>query len=143
MSLRATLILLVAIGAFGQAPQTAPLAPAKIAPPPAPKGKDPAIRYVENGSGVVAVNPAQPYRPIPVGVVAPRDSIFGFYLRVLNPHQINWGTEIDRILGNLSPALDRQSVLPAGVIPTGADRYSAHSVLGLVGQDAPDQVGCG
>ncbi len=101
MSLRATLILLVAIGAFAQAPQIAPLAPAKIAPPPAPKGKAPAIRYVENGSGLVAVNPAQPYRPIPVGVVAQRDSIFGFYLRVLNPHQINWGTEIDRILGNL------------------------------------------
>jgi hypothetical protein len=101
MSLRATLVLLVAIGAFGQAPQTAPLAPATIASPSTPKGKEPAIRYMENGSGVVAVNPAQPYRPIPVGVVAPRDSIFGFYLRVLNPHQINWGTEIDRILGNL------------------------------------------
>ena len=100
MSLRATLVLLVTVGAFGQAPQTAPLTPTNIALPPVSKGKDPAIRYVQNGSGVVAVNPAQPYRPIPVGV-APRDSIFGFYLRVLNPRQINWGTEIDRILGNL------------------------------------------
>ena len=101
MSLRATLILLVTIGAFGQAPQTAPPAPAKSVPAQTPKGKEPTIRYVENGSGVVAVNPAQPYRPIPVGAVAQRDSIFGFYLRVLNPRQINWGTEVDRILGNL------------------------------------------
>src|ERR1700676_3960575 len=94
MSLKATLVFLVAMDAFGQAPQSAPRAQT-------PKGKEPAIRYVESGSVVVAVNPAQPYRPIPVGVVAPRDSIFGFYLRVLNPRQINWGTEIDRILGNL------------------------------------------
>ena len=101
MSLRATVMFLVAIDAFGQAPQTAPPAPTKSAPAQTPKGKEPAIRYVESGSGVVAVNPAQPYRPIPVGAVAPRDSIFGFYLRVLNPQQINWGTEIDRRLANL------------------------------------------
>jgi hypothetical protein len=94
MSLKATLVFLVAMDAFGQAPQSAP-------PAQTPKGKDPAIRYVESGSGVVAVNPAQPYRPMPVGAAAPRDSIFGFYLRVLNPQQINWGTEIDRRLATL------------------------------------------
>ena len=101
MSLRATVMFIVAIDAFGQAPQAAPPAPAKSASAQTPKGKEPAIRYVESGSGVVAVNPAQPYRPIPVGAAAPRDSIFGFYLRVLNPQQINWGTEIDRRLANL------------------------------------------
>ena len=101
MRLKAILMFLVAIGAFGQAPQTAPPASTKSATAPSPKGKEPAIRYMESGSGVVAVNPAQPYRPIPVGAAAPRDSIFGFYLRVLNPRQINWGTEIDRRLANL------------------------------------------
>ena len=101
MSLRATVMFIVAIDAYGQAQQAAPPAPTKSASAQTPKGKEPAIRYVESGSGVVAVNPAQPYRPIPVGAVAPRDSIFGFYLRVLNPQQINWGTEIDRRLANL------------------------------------------
>ena len=71
MSLRATLMFLVASGAFGQAPQT----PTKSAPVQTPKGKEPGIRYVESGSGVVAVNPAQPYRPIPVERPAP---IHGF-----------------------------------------------------------------
>src|SRR6266446_4604343 len=101
MSHRATPVFLIAIGAFCQAPQTAPPTPTKSAQVQTPKGKEPGLRYVESGSGVVAVNPAQPYRPIPVGAVAPRDSIFGFYLRVLNPQQINWGTEIDRRLANL------------------------------------------
>src|ERR1700688_2219483 len=112
MSLRTNLMFLVAIGAFGQAPQTPPPAPAKSAPGQDRKGREPAIRYVESGSGVVAVNPAHPYRPIPVGAVAPRDSIFGFYLRVLNPQQINWGTEIDRRLANLREQSvgDRKSV---------------------------------
>ncbi len=66
-----------------------------------PGKKTPPIRYVESGKGVVGVNPAQPYRPIPVNSAQPRDSIFTFYLRVLNPRQINWGTEIDRRLANL------------------------------------------
>lgn len=101
MSLRAALMFLITIGAFGQAPQTPTPLASKGAPGQNPKGKEPAIRYVESGSGLVAVNPAQPYRPIPVGAVAPRDSIFGFYLRVLNPQQINWGTEIDLRLANL------------------------------------------
>lgn len=74
--------------------------PRKDAPPP-PQTKD-----VQSGSGVVAVNPAQPYRPIPVNANTPRESIFGFYLRALNPRQINWGTEIDRRLA----ALRAQSV---------------------------------
>ena len=95
MSLRAALMFLVTIGAFGQAPQTPPPSPAKGAPGQDPKGKEPAIRYVESGSGVVAVNPAQPYRPIPVGAVAPRDSIFGFYLRVLNPQQDRKSTRLN------------------------------------------------
>ena len=99
MSLRATLMFLVAMDAFGQAPRQRRRPRKRTAQ--TPKGKEPAIRYVESGSGVVAVNPAQPYRPMPVGAAAPRDSIFGFYLRVLNPQQINWGTEIDRRLANL------------------------------------------
>jgi hypothetical protein len=86
VAIRLFFTLLVAAPMFGQ---------------PAPE-----IRYVESGSGIVGVNPAQPYRPIPVGAAAPRESIFGFYLRVLNPRQINWGTEIDRRLA----ALREQSV---------------------------------
>jgi hypothetical protein len=46
----------------------------------------------------VTVNPAQPYRPIPTNQVQPRESIFEFYLRALNPRKINWGAEIDRRL---------------------------------------------
>jgi hypothetical protein len=66
------------------------------------KENSPQIHYVENVSAVVGVNPAQPYRPIPVGAKAPRETIFGFFLRVLNPRQINWGAEIDRRLAILS-----------------------------------------
>src|SRR5262249_11432135 len=100
MRLKAILMFLVATGASGQAPQAALVAPTKSATPASSKGEEPAIRFMESGSGVVAVNPAQPYRPMPVGTAAPRDSIFGFYLRVLNPQQVNWGTEIDRRLAN-------------------------------------------
>ncbi len=71
-------------------------------PPPAQPTKEKApIHYVESGKGVVGVNPTQPYRPIPVNAAQPKDSIFTFYLRVLNPRQINWGTEIDRRFANL------------------------------------------
>ena len=101
MRLKAILMFLVATCASGQAPQPAPAAPTKSATPASSEGKESPIRYMESGSAVVAVNPAQPYRPMPVGAVAPRDSIFGFYLRVLNPRQVNWGTEIDRRLANL------------------------------------------
>jgi hypothetical protein len=68
---------------------------------PRKNGNPPEIRYVENGTGMVGVNPAQPYRPIPVASKAPNETIVGFYLRVLNPRQINWGTEIDRRLAIL------------------------------------------
>jgi len=75
---------------------------AQTLPTEQPDGKKtPSIRYVESGKGVIGVNPAQPYRPIPVNSAQPRDSIFTFYLRVLNPRQINWGAEIDRRLANL------------------------------------------
>ena len=85
-----TLVLLAALSAMGQTP------------PPEQHSKEKApIHYVESGKGVVGVNPAQPYRPIPVNAAQPKDSIFSFYLRVLNPRQINWGTEIDRRLANL------------------------------------------
>ena len=54
MRLKAILMFLVATCAFGQAPQTAPPAPTKSAMAPSSKGKEPAIRYMESGSGVVA-----------------------------------------------------------------------------------------
>ena len=91
MSTPAILVLLIALPTMGQTPP--PAQPAKEKAPP--------IHYVESGKGVVGVNPAQPYRPIPVNATQPKDSIFTFYLRVLNPRQINWGTEIDRRLANL------------------------------------------
>jgi hypothetical protein len=50
----------------------------------------------------VTVNPAQPYLPIPVGGAQPRESIWEFYLKALNPHQIRWGDEIDRRLAVLA-----------------------------------------
>ena len=90
MSTPAILVLLIALPAMGQTP------------PAEQHSKEKApIHYVESGKGVVGVNPAQPYRPIPVNAAQPKDSIFSFYLRVLNPRQINWGTEIDRRLANL------------------------------------------
>ena len=84
-------VLLAALSALAQTP-----------PPAQPaEEKTPTIHYVDSGKGVVGVNPAQPYRPIPVNATQPKDSIFTFYLRVLNPSQINWGTEIDGRLANL------------------------------------------
>ena len=53
-------------------------------------------RHVQSGSGVVAVDPKQPYRPLPANRVQSRETIFEFYLRTLNPRQISWGQEIDR-----------------------------------------------
>lgn len=63
-------------------------------------------RVIENGNGLVGVNPAQPYRPIPLNRGQSRDTIFEFYLRALNPRQIRWGDVIDRRL----TALSEQSV---------------------------------
>ena len=53
---------------------------------------------VQSRTGDVAVDPKQPYRPIPANRVQQRETIFEFYGRALNPHQIRWGEEIDRRL---------------------------------------------
>src|SRR5579863_6019628 len=80
----------------------------QTAPPPAADGKatpktgQPQIHYVQSGSGVVAVDPSQPYRPIPANRAQSPETIFEFYLKVLNPRQIKWGDEIDRRLAALS-----------------------------------------
>jgi hypothetical protein len=65
------------------------------------------LQSVQNGSGAVAVNPNQPYRPVPLNRASSRETIFEFYLRALNPRQIRWGNEIDRRLAQLA----EQSVL--------------------------------
>jgi hypothetical protein len=44
----------------------------------------------------VQVDPKQPYRPVPANRAQTPNSIFEFCLKALNPHQINWGDEIDR-----------------------------------------------
>jgi hypothetical protein len=59
------------------------------------------IRVVESGSGVVGVNPDHPYRPIPLNRVQPRESIFEFYLRALNPRQVRWGDVVDARIARL------------------------------------------
>lgn len=64
-------------------------------------GKD-GTRVIENGSGLVGVNPAQPYRPIPLNSGQPRETVFEFYLRALNPRQIRWGDVIEQRLSSLS-----------------------------------------
>jgi hypothetical protein len=58
--------------------------------------------YVQSGSGVVAVNPNQRYRPIAANRVQSHATIYEFYMKVLNPRQINWGNEIDRRLAVLT-----------------------------------------
>lgn len=77
---------------------------------PAPKAEQKAaqaapesgVRHVRSGSGVVAVDPKQPYRPIPANRVQARETIFEFYRKALNPRQIKWGDEIDRRLAVLA-----------------------------------------
>lgn len=70
---------------------------------PSPKRKAPSgTKWVESGSGVVGVDPKQPYRPIPPNRAQSRETIFEFYLRTLNPRQIRWGDEIDRRIQNLT-----------------------------------------
>ena len=85
------------------------LAVAQQAPPASEatqKGADKAaqsrVRHVQSGSGVVAVDPKQPYRPMPANRAQTRETIFEFYLRTLNPRQINWGSEIDRRMALLA-----------------------------------------
>jgi len=60
------------------------------------------LRQVESGSGMVAVDPKQPYRPLPANRTQQRETIFEFYLRTLNPRQIDWGEEIDRRIAVLA-----------------------------------------
>ena len=60
------------------------------------------VRRVQSGSDVVAVDPKQPYRPLPANRVQSRETIFEFYLRTLNPRQINWGEDIDRRMARLA-----------------------------------------
>ncbi len=67
-------------------------------PPDAPAPTQP----MQNGTDAVTVNADQPYRPIPVGRPEPRETIWEFYLRALNPRQIRWGNEIDRRLAVLA-----------------------------------------
>jgi hypothetical protein len=72
----------------------------------APRETEAPDNRVQSGASTVGVNPAQPYRLIPVGGTQPRESIWEFYLKALNPHQIHWGDEIDRRL----TALGEQSI---------------------------------
>ena len=82
--------------------------------PPAPSPSRPVERkeasrprpattnQVQRGTGAVAVDPKQPYRPIPANRLQPRATIFEFYQRALNPQQTRWGEEIDRRLAVLA-----------------------------------------
>lgn len=54
------------------------------------------VRVIEDGNGLVGVNPAQPYRPIPLKQLQSRDTIFEFYFRALNPRHIKWGDVIEQ-----------------------------------------------
>ena len=66
--------------------------------PPARPAQATPDRVVQSRTGDVAVDPKQPYRLIPANRVQQRETIFEFYRRALNPHQIRWGEEIDRRL---------------------------------------------
>ena len=76
----------------------APKADRKATPEPAKRQ----IHHVQSGSSVVAVNPDQPYRPIPANRAQARETIFEFYLKALNPRQIRWGEVVDRRLAVLT-----------------------------------------
>ena len=79
------------------------LALAQEAAQPRPQSKQKQEkRVVQSGTGCVGVDPKQPYRPIPLNRVEPRESIFSFYLRVMNPRQVHWGDELKRRLDTLS-----------------------------------------
>jgi len=73
---------------FAQEPQSAPT-------PETPAQRKMAAPPRTNSTGVT-VNPTQPYRPLPAGGVRPRETIFEFYFKALNPRKIHWGDEIDR-----------------------------------------------
>ncbi len=90
MYLACTLVALMAFSAGAQTPETNR------------KARPPAVQWVESGSGVVGVNPSQPYRPIPPNRAQSRETIFEFYLRALNPRQVKWGDEIERRIRNLA-----------------------------------------
>jgi hypothetical protein len=68
----------------------------------APRETEALDNRVESGAGAVTVNPAQPYRPIPVSGTQPREGVWEFYLKALNPRQIDWGDEIDGRLAVLA-----------------------------------------
>jgi len=84
-------LALLAAGGFAQTAQQTPS-------PQQQKSQ----RVVQSGAGYVGMDPKQPYRPIPLNRVEQRESIFSFYLRVMNPRQIRWGDEIKRRLDILS-----------------------------------------
>jgi hypothetical protein len=93
-----TLICGIAAGQQPAAATPRPEADRKTTPPK----EQPTTNQVDRGTDAVTSNPAQPYRPIPVGATQPRESIWEFYLKALNPRQINWGDEIDRCLAVLA-----------------------------------------
>lgn len=72
------------------------------AQPNSTQGSKDQPRVIENGTGLVGVNPAQPYRPIPLNNGKQRETIFEFYLRALNPRQVRWGDVIEQRLNSLS-----------------------------------------
>jgi hypothetical protein len=87
--------------AAAQQPPRAPSAQEEERRTPPQETQSPA-NQAESGTGAVTFNPAQPYRPIPVGGTQPRETIWEFYLKALNPRQIHWGDEIDRRLAVLA-----------------------------------------
>lgn len=94
---RGLMLVVAAITATAQA-QDAPASSGSNRRKASIEPASPSMRHVESGSGVVAVNPNQPYRPVPVNRAQPRETIFEFYLRALNPAHVRWGDEIDRRL---------------------------------------------
>ena len=69
--------------------------PAAETIPATPRQRKASVPPRTNPTGVT-VNPTQPYRPLPAGGVQRRETIFGFYIKALNPRNIHWGDEIDR-----------------------------------------------
>lgn len=97
-----TRTVLIAVMLLCQAAAAQPTTPADGKQKSAGKKAQPQLRQVESGSGVVAVDPKQPYRPLPANRTQQRETIFEFYLRTLNPRQIDWGQEIDRRMAILA-----------------------------------------